>query len=107
MQPAADRLEAALKEINVKDAQIPVFANAYAKPVVKASDIIDALVKQLTQPVRWVETVQALKAEGVEALVEVGPNKVLSGLARRIDRSLGTANVCNEATLAKALEELA
>lgn len=107
MQPAADRLEAALKEINVKDAQIPVYANAYAKPVVKASDIIDALVKQLTQPVRWVETVQALKAEGVEALVEVGPNKVLSGLARRIDRSLGTANVCNEATLAKALEELA
>ena len=107
MQPAADRLDAALKEINVKDAQIPVYANAYAKPVVKASDIIDALVKQLTQPVRWVETVQALKAEGVETLVEVGPNKVLSGLARRIDRALGTANVCNEATLAKALEELA
>ena len=58
-------------------------------------------------PVRWVETVQALKADGVEALVEVGPNKVLCGLNRRIDKTLGSANVCNEATLAKALEELA
>ena len=81
--------------------------NAYAKPLTKAADIIDALVKQLTMPVRWVETVQALKADGVEALVEVGPNKVLCGLNRRIDKTLGSANVCNEATLAKALEELA
>lgn len=107
MQPAADRLEKALHEITVKDATIPVYVNAYAKPLTKAADIIDALVKQLTMPVCWVETVQALKADGVEALVEVGPNKVLCGLNRRIDKTLGSANVCNEATLAKALEELA
>lgn len=107
MQSAADKLEKALKEITVKDAQIPVYANATAKPVVKAADIIEALVAQLTKPVRWVETVQALKADGVEALIEVGPNKVLCGLNRRIDKTLGAANVCNEAALDKAIEVLA
>lgn len=107
MQSAGDKLEKALKEITVKDAQIPVYANATAKPVVKAADIIEALVAQLTKPVRWVETVQALKADGVEALIEVGPNKVLCGLNRRIDKTLGAANVCNEATLDKAIEVLA
>lgn len=107
MQSAADKLEKALKEITVKDAQIPVYANATAKPVVKAADIIEALVAQLTKPVRWVETVQALKADVVEALIEVGPNKVLCGLNRRIDKTLGAANVCNEATLDKAIEVLA
>lgn len=107
MQSAADKLEKALKEITVKDAQIPVYANATAKPVVKAADIIEALVAQLTKTVRWVETVQALKADGVEALIEVGPNKVLCGLNRRIDKTLGAANVCNEATLDKAIEVLA
>ena len=107
MQSAADKLEKALKEITVKDAQIPVYANATAKPVVKAADIIEALVAQLTKPVRWVETVQALKADGVEALIEVGPNKGLCGLNRRIDKTLGAANVCNEATLDKAIEVLA
>ena len=107
MQSAADKLEKALKEITVKDAQIPVYANATAKPVVKAADIIEVLVAQLTKPVRWVETVQALKADGVEALIEVGPNKVLCGLNRRIDKTLGAANVCNEATLDKAIEVLA
>lgn len=107
MQSAADKLEKALKEITVKDAQIPVYANATAKPVVKAADIIEALVAQLTKPVRWVETVQALKADGVEALIEVGPNKVLCGLNRRIDKTLGATNVCNEATLDKAIEVLA
>ena len=58
-------------------------------------------------PVRWVETVNQLKADGVEALVEVGPNKVLCGLNRRIDKTLGSANICNEETLAKALEVIA
>ena len=107
MQSAADRLAEALKNIDVKDAQIPVYVNALAKPLTKRDEIIDALVKQLTMPVRWVETVQALKADGVEALIEVGPNKVLCGLNRRIDKALGSANVCNAQTLDKALEVLA
>lgn len=107
MQPAADRLAEALKSIKINDASIPVYVNALAKPLTKASDLVDALVKQLTMPVRWVETVQALKSDGVEALIECGPNKVLCGLNRRIDKTLGSANICNEQTLEKALVELA
>lgn len=107
MQPAADKLAAALNEIKVKEAAIPVYCNAFAKPITHREDIIHALVLQLTGPVRWVETVQALKADGIEVLVEAGPGKVLCGLNRRIERSLGAANVQNEDSLAKALEALA
>lgn len=107
MQKAADALKAELSKIQVNDASIPVYVNVLAKPLTKKEEIIDALVKQLTMPVRWVETVNQLKADGVEALVEVGPNKVLCGLNRRIDKTLGSANICNEETLAKALEVIA
>ena len=104
MQKAADVLKAELSKIQINDASIPVYVNVLAKPLTKKEEIIDALVKQLTMPVRWVETVNQLKADGVEALIEVGPNKVLCGLNRRIDKTLGSANICNEETLAKALE---
>lgn len=107
MQKAADALKAELSKIQINDATIPVYVNVLAKPLTKKEEIIDALVKQLTMPVRWVETVNQLKADGVEALVEVGPNKVLCGLNRRIDKTLGSANICNEETLAKALEVIA
>ena len=107
MQKAADALKAELSKIQINDASIPVYVNVLAKPLTKKEEIIDALVKQLTMPVRWVETVNQLKADGVEALVEVGPNKVLCGLNRRIDKTLGSANICNEETLAKALEVIA
>lgn len=107
MQKAADVLKAELSKIQINDASIPVYVNVLAKPLTKKEEIIDALVKQLTMPVRWVETVNQLKADGVEALVEVGPNKVLCGLNRRIDKTLCSANICNEETLAKALEVIA
>lgn len=107
MQKAADVLKAELSKIQINDASIPVYVNVLAKPLTKKEEIIDALVKQLTMPVRWVETVNQLKVDGVEALIEVGPNKVLCGLNRRIDKTLGSANICNEETLAKALEVIA
>lgn len=107
MQKAADALKEELSKIQINDASIPVYVNVLAKPLTKKEEIIDALVKQLTMPVRWVETVNQLKADGVEALIEVGPNKVLCGLNRRIDKTLGSANICNEETLAKALEVIA
>lgn len=106
MQPAADRLAEALSKIKLSDAKIPVYSNAQARPETAVSEITSALVAQLVGPVRWVETVQAMKAEGVEVLCEMGPNKVLSGMVRRIDKSLAAANVCNADTLAKTLEAL-
>ncbi len=107
MKPAADRLQEALAKLSLKDAELPVYVNAEAKPFTKAEDLKKALIAQLTGPVRWVETVQALKADGVEVLVEVGPNKVLCGLNRRIDKTLGAANVCNAETLEKTVATLA
>ena len=107
MQPAADRLALALKDIKLQDAKVPVYGNAKAEPLTDVSALTEALIAQLTGPVRWVETVEALKRDGVEVLVEVGPNKVLTGLNRRIDKTLGACNVLNEATLVKTLETLA
>ncbi|MBU3827032.1 MAG: ACP S-malonyltransferase [Candidatus Anaerobiospirillum merdipullorum] len=107
MQKAADRLQQALTEIEVLEAKIPVYCNAFAHAITHKEDILQALILQLTGPVRWVETVQALKADGIEVLVEAGPGKVLCGLNRRIDRTLGAANVQDEDSLAKALQALA
>ncbi|MCF1439651.1 MAG: malonyl CoA-acyl carrier protein transacylase, partial [Shewanella sp.] len=69
-----------------------------------AADIKDALVRQLYCPVRWTETVEAMAAGGVQVLVEVGPGKVLTGLAKRINRSL-TAKVANDVASVAALTE--
>ncbi|MDY6321944.1 MAG: ACP S-malonyltransferase [Succinivibrio sp.] len=107
MQSAADRLGKALSEIKVSDAAVPVYSNAFAKPETAASEIVKALVLQLTGPVRWVETVKAIGAAGAEVLVELGPNRVLSGMLRRIDRSLTAANVYDQASLEKAVAALA
>ncbi len=107
MQPAADKLKEALEGITVSDAAIPVYCNYTAMAETAAADIKAALIAQLTDPVRWVETVVNMKAAGVEALVECGPNKVLCGLIRRIDKALSCSNVCNEETLQKALTSIA
>ena len=107
MQSAADKLKEALDKLDLKDAAIPVYVNSEAKPYTSALDLKKALIAQLTGPVRWVETVKNLKADGIEVLVEVGPNKVLCGLNRRIDKTLGSANVCNAETLEKTLAALA
>ena len=107
MAPAAARLAQALGELQVNDARVPVYVNSRAEPLTGAADLTAALIAQLTGPVRWVETVRRLKADGAEVLIEVGPNRVLSGMNRRIDRSLGAGNVCDEASLEKTLEILA
>lgn len=107
MQPAADKLSEALSKITLHDANFPIYANAVAAPIVSQSEIVDALVKQLIGSVRWVESVQHMKADGIEALVELGPNKVLTGLNRKIDRNLVVGNVDSPEALAKMVEALA
>ncbi|MDD5383188.1 MAG: ACP S-malonyltransferase [Candidatus Margulisbacteria bacterium] len=85
MQPAADKLKVELDKIEIKDAQIPVVANVTADYVTKGSEIKDLLVKQVTAPVRWEDSVKKLAHDGVSSFVEVGPGKVLSGLIKKID----------------------
>ena len=104
MQSAADKLQEALASITLKDAAIPVYCNAYAKPLTAKDEIVKALILQLVGPVRWVECVKAMQADGVSALIECGPGKVLCGLNRKIDKSLELANICDEDSLNKAIE---
>lgn len=93
MEPAQKKLGQALQSILFQDAQIPVYANVTASSTQNADEIKELLFKQLTYPVRWVETIQNLLANGVHEFYEIGPGKVLSGLGKRIDRQMVYKNI--------------
>ena len=93
MAPAGREMEAALAAADIAPPVVPVIANVTARPVGDADDIRRLLVEQVTAAVRWRETVLYMADSGVDRLVEVGAGKVLSGLARRIDRDLGAVSV--------------
>jgi len=88
LAPAADVMQGALAEARILSPLVPLIANVTAGPVEDADEIRRLLVKQVTSTVRWRESVMAMKALGVDTLVEVGAGKVLTGLTRRIDREL-------------------
>lgn len=88
MQPAADRLAEALAEVEVRALRAPVIGNVEASPYRDAERVRDLLVRQVTSPVRWVESTRRAIDGGASSAVEIGPGKVLAGLARRIDRRL-------------------
>lgn len=84
MKPAADKLNAYLAEVQIAVPKVPVLHNADVAAYADAASIKDALVRQLYSPVRWVETVQAIAAQGIAHAAECGPGKVLAGLNKRI-----------------------
>jgi len=86
MESAQQELKAALEEIDIQTAKFPVYANVTAKPVRESNEIRELLYKQLTHPVRWVETIENMITDGASGLFEVGPGKVLAGLVKRINR---------------------
>jgi [acyl-carrier-protein] S-malonyltransferase len=88
MEPAAERLQPELFKVTFVDMQVPVISNVEAKPFGSKVRVPRLLVDQVTAPVRWQESVEALMKMGVDAVVEVGPGKVLSALMRRIDRKV-------------------
>lgn len=104
MKPAADKLAEALAVIEFNVPSIEVINNVDVAAPQAADAIKDALVRQLYCPVRWSETVDAMAGAGVTQLVEVGPGKVLTGLAKRINRSL-SAKVANDSATVAALSE--
>lgn len=105
LEPAGRRLASALAETMPRAPRHPLVNNVDAAIESEPSRIVDALVRQASRAVRWVEVVQQLKAQGATHLIEFGPGKVLSGLTGRIDKSLRMSAVFDPATLAKALEE--
>ncbi|MCK5446448.1 MAG: ACP S-malonyltransferase, partial [Rhodospirillaceae bacterium] len=106
MQPAADVMADALKDIAMKSPVVPLVANVSAAPVSDPDEIRDLLVAQVTGTVRWREGVLAMKAAGISELVEVGAGKVLSGLARRIDRDLVGVSVNDPQSIDAFIEGL-
>lgn len=100
MQPAQDRLTPELRALSARAPRIPVIANVDAEPKRDAASAIDALVRQVSAPVRWDDIMKRLVAEGVNVFVEVGPGTVLSGLAKKAARDATVLNVAEPSDLA-------
>jgi len=93
MQGAREGLRRKLDGTDIRDAQIPVYANVTAEPVTRAADIREALYRQLTSPVRWEQSVRSMIRDGADSFVEIGPGKVLQGLIRRTEPSVTLGGV--------------
>ena len=105
MLPAAEKLLAHLQGVTIAMPLIPVLHNTDVHSHADADAIRLALARQLHTPVRWVETVQALKAAGIDRVIECGPGKVLAGLNKRIDDSLPAVALVDETSLVAALNQ--
>jgi [acyl-carrier-protein] S-malonyltransferase len=105
MREAADALAARLDEIELRVPAVPVLHNVNASAAGSVEELRALLAQQLYSPVRWVQTVQALAADGVTLAIEAGPGKVLTGLVKRIDKSITTLPVFDGSGLNTALEE--
>jgi [acyl-carrier-protein] S-malonyltransferase len=103
MKPAAEQLAEVLAGMSMHAAEIPVINNTDVAMETDSSQIRDALVRQLYSPVRWVEMIQRLSAEGVSQAYECGPGKVLSGLVKRIDKDMTVSALENADAFAQAL----
>ncbi len=106
MKPAAEKLLKVLDGINLVDAKIPVVANVTAEPVSSAAEMKDKLLEQLYSPVLWEDSVQKMIELGVQTFVEIGPGKVLTGLIKKIDKSVKTYSVSDEESAQAVMEAL-
>jgi [acyl-carrier-protein] S-malonyltransferase len=107
MLPAQARLAADLEKIEFADLAVPLVTNVDAAVIRRGAEARESLVRQVSQPVRWRESVELLTREGVETFVEVGPGRVLSGLVRQTAPEARCLNVEDAATLRAAARELA
>ena len=106
MQPAAEAMAAALAKVEMKAPVVPLVANVLAAPITDPTEIKKRLVEQVTQTVRWRECVSYMTANGVTDIYEIGAGKVLSGLVKRIEKSLNASSIGTPAELEAALSAL-
>jgi [acyl-carrier-protein] S-malonyltransferase len=106
MKPAEERLAPELQALSTSNPSIPVVANVDAEPKRDARAAIDALIRQVSSPVRWEEVVKRLVAEGATTFIELGPGTVLAGLIKKIDRSVQVMSIEDEQGLDAALAQL-
>jgi [acyl-carrier-protein] S-malonyltransferase len=107
MQPAQERLEKDLKAATISDLRVPLVTNVDADTIRTGEEARQALIRQVTMPVRWEESMRLLLDEGVNTYVEVGPGRVLTGLMRQIERSVAIFNVEDDKSLLATLDKIA
>lgn len=107
MMPAQQKLEKDLSDTRFGELQMPLVTNVDADTIRTGEEARDALVRQVSMPVRWEESMRLLLDEGVNTFVEVGPGRVLTGLMRQIERSVATLNVEDEKSLLATIEKIA
>ncbi|HYL46983.1 MAG TPA: ACP S-malonyltransferase [Candidatus Limnocylindrales bacterium] len=107
MMPAQERLEPDLRTIPFHDLRFPIVTNVDAEGVARGEEAREALIRQVSHPVRWLDSMREMIEAGVTIFVEVGPGKVLSGLLRQIDRSVRCFNVEDSASLQSTIDKIA
>jgi [acyl-carrier-protein] S-malonyltransferase len=93
MDPAATRLAGVLEEITLRAPRFPVYANVDASPIREGEAAREALVRQVSSPVRWQEVVEAMAADGIDTMIELGPGRVLAGMVKKIRRDIKVFSV--------------
>ena len=106
MLPAQQRLAEDLRKLKFSELRIPLVTNVGAEAIEKGDDAREALIRQVSLPVRWEDSIRTLVELGVDTFAEVGPGRVLSGLLRQIDRSVLCVNIEDERSLGPALDKL-
>jgi [acyl-carrier-protein] S-malonyltransferase len=106
MKPAQERLAAELETVAFHNLAMPLVTNVDATEITSGEEARESLVRQVTAPVRWLESMEEMIAKGVETFVEVGPGKVLSGLMRQINREVKCFNVEDAESLKSAAAAL-
>lgn len=107
MTSAQERLEQDLRKTEFADLRVPLVTNVDADTVTRGDEAREALIRQVSLPVRWEDSVHTLIDEGVNTFIEVGPGRVLVGLLRQIERSVGALNVEDEKSLVSTIEKVA
>jgi [acyl-carrier-protein] S-malonyltransferase len=107
MTPMQEKLEQDLRGAEFSNLRVPLVTNVDADTISSGNEAREALIRQVSMPVRWEESVRLLIDEGVNTFVEVGPSRVLTGLLRQIERSVAALNVEDEKSLAATVEKIA
>jgi len=93
MQYASDELKKEIDNYDIMNLRIPVIANYNAKEILKKEEIKESMIKQIVNPVRWIESIEYIKSKGIDTFIELGPGNVLSGLIKKIDKNLKIYNI--------------
>lgn len=106
IKKSSEWLAAEMQKIKFRKSTVPTIANFTALPEINPDKIKDNLTQQIISPVRWVESIQYMIGKGVDTFIEFGPGKVVSGMIRKIDRSVNRINISSPEDLEKALQKL-